>query len=115
MRRRSTLLRRGIWFEDREVGDKAKGDIVKTQEEHMHTARGSHRRDEATDLGIEHPTLDQEAIGRQAYFYWEERGCPNNSPDEDCFRTEAELRNRLAAIASNRGIFTTHGRDNNRD
>jgi len=98
MRRRGALLH--IWFEDREVGDKAKEDIVKTQEEHMHTARESHRRDEATGLDIEHPTLDQEAIARLAYFYWEERGCPNDSPDEDWFRAEAELRNRLAAAAS---------------
>ena len=101
MGRRGALLHRGIWFEDREVGDKAKGDIVKTQEEHMHTAReSSHRSDEATDLGIQHPKLDQEAIARLAYFYWEERGCPNDSPDEDWFRAEAELRNRLAAAAS---------------
>jgi hypothetical protein len=81
----------------------AKGDIVKTQEEQLHTARGSgHRSDEATDLGIEHPTLDQEAIARLAYFYWEDRGCPNDSPDEDWFRAEAELRNRLAAAASHK-------------
>jgi hypothetical protein len=96
--RRGAPLHRGIWFEDRKVRDRAKGDIVKSQEEHMHTAReSSHRSDEATDLGIEHPTSDQEAIGRLAYFYWEERGCPNDSPDEDWFRAEAELRNRLAA------------------
>ena len=44
---------------------------MKTQEEHMHTPReSSHRSDEATDLGIEHPALDQEAIARLAYFYW---------------------------------------------
>ena len=85
--RRGAPLHRGIWFEDREVRDRAKGDIVKSQEEHMHTAReSSHRSDEATDLGIEHPTSDQEAIGRLAYFYWEERGCPNDSPGEDWFR-----------------------------
>ena len=87
--------------EDREVGDQAKGDMVKTQEEHMHTAReSSHRSDEATDLGIEHPPLDQGAIARLAHSYWEERGCPNDSPGEDWFRAEAELRNRLAAAAS---------------
>jgi hypothetical protein len=50
--------------------------------------------------GIEHPALDQEAIGRLAYFYWEERGCPNDSADEDWFRAEAELSNRLAVAAS---------------
>jgi hypothetical protein len=85
------------------LGDKAKGDIVKTQEEQVHTARESgHRSDEATDLGIENRMLDQEAIARLAYFYWEERGCPNDSPDEDWLRAEAELRNRLAAAASHK-------------
>ena len=44
--------------------------------------------------------LDQEAIARLAYFYWEERGCQNDSPYEDWFRAEAELRNRLASAAS---------------
>ena len=100
MRRQGAAVSRYL-FEDREVEDKDKGDVVKTQEEHRHTASGSsHRSDEATDLGIEHPTLDQEATARLAYFYWEERGCPNDSPDEDWFRAEAELRNRLAAAAS---------------
>jgi hypothetical protein len=85
------------------VGDKAKGDIVKIQEEQVHTARESgHRSDEATDLGIEQCTLDQEAIARLAYFYWEERGCPNDSADADWLRVEAELCNRLAAAASDK-------------
>ena len=81
--------------------DKAKGDIVKTQEEHMHSALGSvHGGDKATDLDIEHPILDREAIGRLAYFYWEESGCPNDSSDEDWFRAEAEIRHRLDAAGS---------------
>ena len=50
--------------------------------------------------GIEHPAMDQEDIARLAYFYWEERGCPNGSPDEDWFRAEAGFRNPLAAAAS---------------
>ena len=76
---------------------------MKTQEEQMQTARESgHRSDEATDLGNEHTTLDQEAIARLAYFYWEERGCPNDSPDEDWLRAQAELRNRLAAAATHK-------------
>ena len=76
---------------------------MKTKEGRVHTARESgHRSDEATDMGIEHPTLNQEAIARLAYFYWEERGCPNDSPDENWFRAEAELRNQLAAAASQR-------------
>lgn len=74
---------------------------MKTQQKHMHTGReSSHRSDEATDISIEHPTLDREAIGRLAYFFWEERGCPSDSPDEDWFRAEAELRHRFAAAAS---------------
>jgi hypothetical protein len=82
------------------VGDKAKGDIVKTQEEHVHTARENNQgSDDASDLGIEHPTWDHEATARLAHFYWEERGCPHDSPDEDWLRAEAELRNRLAAAA----------------
>jgi Protein of unknown function (DUF2934) len=74
---------------------------VKTQEKHTKAARGSdHKSDDASDLGIEHPTVDREAIGRRAYLYWEERGCPNDSPDEDWFRAEAELRQQLATAAS---------------
>jgi hypothetical protein len=60
------------------------------------------RRSPSKDLGIEHRTLDQEAIARLAYFYWEERGCPNDSPDEDWLRAEEELRNRLAAAATHK-------------
>jgi hypothetical protein len=87
----------------RDVRGKAKGDIVKTQEEHIPTAGGSgHRSDEATEFSVEHPALDQEAICRLAYFFWEERGCPNDSPDEDWSRAEAELRNRVAAAASHK-------------
>ena len=74
---------------------------MKTKKEPVRTARESrHRRDEATDLGIEHRPLDQGAIARLAHFYWGERGCPTDSPDEDWLRAEAELRNRLAAAAS---------------
>ena len=74
---------------------------MKTKKEPVRTARDSrHRSDEATDLGIEHRTLDQEAIARLAYSYWEERGCPTDSPHEDWLRAEAELGNRLAAPAS---------------
>jgi hypothetical protein len=76
--------------------DKVKGDIVRTHEE-RENSQGS---DEATG-GIEHLALDKEAIDRLAYFYWEERGRPSNSADEDWFRAEAELCNRLTAAASN--------------
>jgi hypothetical protein len=67
----------------------------------MHTApENVHTSDEGADIGVEHPTSDREAIGLLAYFYWEERGCPNDSPDEDWFRAEAEIRHRPGAAAS---------------
>ena len=88
-----------IGFEDREMGDEAEGDIMKTQEEDMQTKSGGSQIGEATNLGIE-PAFDQEAIALLAYFYWEARGCPHDSPHEDWFRAEAELRNRLAAAAT---------------
>ena len=72
---------------------------MKTQEEDMQTKSGSSQIGEATNLGIE-PAFDQEAIARLAYSYWEARGCQNGSPEEDWFRAEAELRNRLAAAAT---------------
>ena len=74
------------------MGNKAKGDFMKTQGEDMHTDRGSSQtKSEAIGLA-----LDQEAIARLAYSYWEDRGCQNGSPDEDWFRAEAEIRSRFA-------------------
>jgi hypothetical protein len=35
---------------------------------------------------------DREAIGNLAYRYWQERGCPAGSPEEDWYRAERELR-----------------------
>ncbi len=73
---------------------------MNTQREDMQTERGSGQtKSEVTDLVIE-LALDQETIARLAYSYWEERGCENDSPDQDWSRAEAELRNRLAAAAT---------------
>lgn len=33
-----------------------------------------------------------EEVARLAYSYWQARGCPDGSPEEDWFRAEAELR-----------------------
>jgi hypothetical protein len=73
--------------------------MMKTQEEDMQTEFRASQIGEAINLGIE-PAFDQEAIALLAYFYWEARGCPRDSPDEDWFRAESELRNRLAAKAT---------------
>jgi len=43
---------------------------------------------------------DHEAIARLAYSYWQARGCPIGSPDEDWYRAANELRRPLAAAAA---------------
>lgn len=40
------------------------------------------------------PSIEQEAIARLAYSYWEARGYAGGSPDEDWFRAEQELLSR---------------------
>jgi hypothetical protein len=74
---------------------------MKTQGEKMHTKRGSSETNgQAADLVSDNSALDQEAIARLAYSYWEARGCPHDSPDEDWLRAEADLCNRTAAAAT---------------
>jgi hypothetical protein len=34
---------------------------------------------------------NREEIATRAYYYWEERGCPEGCAEEDWFRAEAEL------------------------
>ncbi len=73
---------------------------MKTQEEDIHMERGSSETKSEAHGPVIEPALGQESIARLAYFYWEDRGCQNNSPEEDWFRAEAELRNLLAAVAT---------------
>jgi len=39
---------------------------------------------------------EPEQIARLAYSYWQARGCPEGSPEQDWLRAEAELRTPLA-------------------
>jgi len=73
---------------------------MKTQEEDIHMERGSSETKSEAAGPVVEQALDQEAVARLAYFYWEDRGCQNNSPEEDWFRAEAEVRNLLAAVAT---------------
>jgi hypothetical protein len=43
---------------------------------------------------------NHEEIARLAYSYWQARGCPIGSPEEDWYRAENELRQPIAATAS---------------
>jgi hypothetical protein len=36
--------------------------------------------------------LEYERISALAYFYWQQRGCPVGSSDEDWFRAERDIR-----------------------
>jgi hypothetical protein len=42
--------------------------------------------------------LEHKRIARLAYSYWETRGRPDGSPEEDWFRAEEELRRRKSAF-----------------
>jgi len=41
--------------------------------------------------------LEHKRVARLAYSYWEARGRPDGSPEEDWFRAEEEIRRRKAA------------------
>ena len=43
---------------------------------------------------------DHEEIARLAYSYWQARGCPIGSPEEDWYRAENELRQPIAVAAA---------------
>ena len=48
----------------------------------------------ARDGAISPPATLHSGIARLAYSYWEQRGRPEGSPEEDWLRAEAEIRNR---------------------
>jgi hypothetical protein len=53
------------------------------------------RRDWYSASAIEEPAPPQpshDAIAALAYRYWQERGCPIGSPEEDWYRAERALR-----------------------
>ena len=43
--------------------------------------------------------LDEHEVAERAYFHWIERGCPENSAQEDWFEAERELRRVKVASA----------------
>jgi hypothetical protein len=73
---------------------------MKSQREDIRRERASNHTRSGTTVTVVELALDQEAIARLAYFYWEARGCQNDSPEENWFRAEAELRNLLALSAT---------------
>jgi len=45
------------------------------------------------DLNALLAALEHQRISALAYFFWEQRGCPCGSPEEDWYRAEQEIRN----------------------
>jgi Protein of unknown function (DUF2934) len=44
------------------------------------------------DLNSLLAALEHERIAALAYFYWQQRGCPEGSPDDDWIRAEQHIR-----------------------
>jgi hypothetical protein len=44
------------------------------------------------DLNALLAVLEHERIATLAYFYWQQRGCPEGSPEDDWFRAEHDIR-----------------------
>ena len=51
---------------------------------------------------------DHDAIARLAYFYWEDRGRTNGSPEEDWFRARREIWSRRLSICSSMELIQDH-------
>ena len=56
------------------------------------TAALAEEPDPPVELDGEASMARHEEIAQLAYSYWQARGCPHGSPDEDWFRAEAELK-----------------------
>jgi hypothetical protein len=70
------------------------------QEEHLTPAELSRRELESaktTAGGHSLHTFSHADTEKLAYEFWQERGCPEGSPDEDWFRATKELRSRNIA------------------
>jgi hypothetical protein len=48
---------------------------------------------------------DRQEIAELAYQYWQHRGCPNGSSDEDWYRAEQALRDRSRFVATAEGLI----------
>jgi len=60
-------------------------------------AHGAESAPAAETQWTSHATQDE--VAGLAYMYWQQRGCPDGSPEEDWFRAEADLRRRVLAAA----------------
>jgi hypothetical protein len=80
---------------------------MKKHEEHVRrnpgiTSSGAAAAAMAPDTAAENVTsatlIEHEEIALLAYSYWEARGCPYGSPEEDWFRAERDLCQKAAEL-----------------
>ena len=55
--------------------------------------------DPAGEQGTAASAIVHDEIALLAYSYWEARGCPYGSPEEDWLRAEQDLQRKVAAAA----------------
>lgn len=58
--------------------------------------------DEVNNSGSPRPASAHEEISLLAYYYWQDRGCPEGSPEEDWLRAERTLRETSASTQNAR-------------
>lgn len=49
---------------------------------------------ESVHLNLASELVDEQEIAKLAYEFWQARGCPDGSPEEDWFLAERELQSR---------------------
>lgn len=67
---------------------------------HQHATKTNPTGAAAVESAASRSISEHQQIALQAYFYWQARGCPLGSPDEDWFAAEAALRKPAAAAAA---------------
>jgi len=55
--------------------------------------------DPAGEQATAESAIAHDVIALLAYSYWEARGCPYGSPEEDWFHAEQDLQRNVAAVA----------------
>lgn len=55
--------------------------------------------DRGGEQGVATSLIAHDEIALLAYFYWEARGCPHGSPEEDWFRAVADLQKKAEGAA----------------
>ena|SRR5271166_3770831 len=87
-------------FESTPLVDTVSEETIATEEQH----RASRQSDEPLFIS-EELTAEHQRIARLAYSYWQERGCPDGSSEQDWFRAEQVLQ--LSKLAKQVGRETS--------